>query len=216
MHAGVNYSALSCHSCKVFFTRNESKSRDLVCPRAGKCAIDRATRRHCPKCRLQKCFQVGMVKSLVNRDQIDQIPSKSNDEQIPLGSDDENFIAEIPTKLPRKIYSNVSFTPDEVNQIQEVQAAICCSLPNEQRLTLVGEVTSAVESITWPEFYSKKIVKFCKTIPQFKTLTTGDQMAILKPFVAEILCVWCSFTYDATQKGHLIIQVENQPNKQNI
>uniref|UniRef100_A0A7N5KFH2 Nuclear receptor subfamily 1 group I member 3 n=1 Tax=Ailuropoda melanoleuca TaxID=9646 RepID=A0A7N5KFH2_AILME len=59
---GYHFHALTCEGCKGFFRRAASKSTDLTCPFAGSCKVNKAQRRHCPACRLQKCLEAGMKK----------------------------------------------------------------------------------------------------------------------------------------------------------
>ena len=56
---GFNFNAISCESCKSFFRRNARRQENMVrCPYESKCDITLETRRHCKRCRLNKCFEV--------------------------------------------------------------------------------------------------------------------------------------------------------------
>jgi hypothetical protein len=71
---GFNFSVVSCESCKAFFRRNARRSKEYFrwvekwsfsnvscrCAFNENCAIRQNNRRHCKKCRLLKCFSVGM------------------------------------------------------------------------------------------------------------------------------------------------------------
>ncbi|CAG2103685.1 unnamed protein product [Medioppia subpectinata] len=59
-----HYNAISCESCKSFFRRNSLKNDRFRCYLGGKCQIDVHKRGLCKKCRLDKCFDVGMKTSL--------------------------------------------------------------------------------------------------------------------------------------------------------
>lgn len=65
---GHNFSAITCESCKAFFRRNALKPKDFVCPFSGNCKVDAITRRFCQKCRLKKCFEIGMKKEWIMTD----------------------------------------------------------------------------------------------------------------------------------------------------
>ncbi|KAB0393467.1 hypothetical protein E2I00_002931, partial [Balaenoptera physalus] len=52
----------NCVDCKGSFRRTVSKSTGLTCPFAGSWKVNKAQRRHCPACRLQKCLDAGMKK----------------------------------------------------------------------------------------------------------------------------------------------------------
>ena len=60
--AGYNFNAITCEACKAFFRRNALRTKDFKCPFDGNCKIDLVTRRFCQKCRLKKCFDIGMKK----------------------------------------------------------------------------------------------------------------------------------------------------------
>ncbi|XP_033324953.1 nuclear hormone receptor HR96 [Megalopta genalis] len=62
---GYNFNAVSCESCKAFFRRNALKNKDFRCPFKENCDITPVTRRFCQKCRLDKCFSIGMRKEYI-------------------------------------------------------------------------------------------------------------------------------------------------------
>lgn len=68
-----NFNAVTCESCKAFFRRNAFKEQRLKCLFDNRCIIDRLTRRFCSKCRLLKCFQIGMKREWILTDEQKQI-----------------------------------------------------------------------------------------------------------------------------------------------
>ncbi|XP_047526174.1 nuclear hormone receptor HR96 [Pieris napi] len=66
---GYNFNAISCESCKAFFRRNALTNKEFKCPFSDNCEITVVTRRFCQKCRLEKCFAVGMVKEFIMSDE---------------------------------------------------------------------------------------------------------------------------------------------------
>lgn len=62
---GYNFNAITCESCKAFFRRNALKNKDFRCPFQDSCKVDQVTRRFCQKCRLRKCFEIGMKKEWI-------------------------------------------------------------------------------------------------------------------------------------------------------
>ncbi|XP_041985210.1 nuclear hormone receptor HR96 [Aricia agestis] len=66
---GYNFNAISCESCKAFFRRNALTSKEFKCPFTNNCKITVVTRRFCQKCRLEKCFAIGMVKEFIMSDE---------------------------------------------------------------------------------------------------------------------------------------------------
>ncbi|XP_054169194.1 nuclear hormone receptor family member nhr-48-like [Oppia nitens] len=57
-----NFCAVTCESCKAFFRRTAFRETALICASNGKCVITVNTRNLCRKCRLNKCFAIGMKK----------------------------------------------------------------------------------------------------------------------------------------------------------
>ncbi|KAH7641137.1 nuclear hormone receptor hr96-like isoform x1 [Dermatophagoides farinae] len=66
---GYNFNAITCEACKAFFRRNALRTKDFKCPFDGNCKIDLVTRRFCQKCRLKKCFDIGMKKEWILSDE---------------------------------------------------------------------------------------------------------------------------------------------------
>ncbi|KAK9747312.1 Zinc finger, C4 type (two domains) [Popillia japonica] len=62
---GYNFGAVTCESCKAFFRRNALSQKDFRCPFNQQCDITTVTRRFCQKCRLEKCFTIGMRKDCI-------------------------------------------------------------------------------------------------------------------------------------------------------
>ncbi|XP_052865682.1 nuclear hormone receptor HR96 [Anopheles cruzii] len=62
---GCNFNAITCESCKAFFRRNALSTKKFSCPFNEKCDITIITRRFCQKCRLVKCFRIGMRKEYI-------------------------------------------------------------------------------------------------------------------------------------------------------
>jgi nuclear receptor subfamily 1 group I len=63
---GFNFDAISCESCKAFFRRNAPKGLGYFkCPYDEKCKMDLSNRRFCKRCRLKKCFEIGMRKEYI-------------------------------------------------------------------------------------------------------------------------------------------------------
>ncbi|XP_037067860.1 nuclear hormone receptor HR96-like [Pollicipes pollicipes] len=66
---GYNFNAITCESCKAFFRRNALKTKVFRCPFSDNCSIDVVTRRFCQKCRLKKCYTIGMKKEWIMTDE---------------------------------------------------------------------------------------------------------------------------------------------------
>ncbi|KAK0402144.1 hypothetical protein QR680_016169 [Steinernema hermaphroditum] len=68
---GYNFNVITCESCKAFFRRNALRPKEFKCPYSDDCEINAVSRRFCQKCRLRKCFNVGMKKEwILNEEQL--------------------------------------------------------------------------------------------------------------------------------------------------
>ncbi|CAB3401187.1 unnamed protein product [Caenorhabditis bovis] len=68
---GYNFNVITCESCKAFFRRNALRPKEFKCPYSEDCEINPISRRFCQKCRLRKCFTVGMKKEwILNEEQL--------------------------------------------------------------------------------------------------------------------------------------------------
>ncbi|XP_055676735.1 nuclear hormone receptor HR96 [Lutzomyia longipalpis] len=77
---GYNFNAITCESCKAFFRRNALSTKPLTCPFSEQCDITVVTRRFCQKCRLEKCFSIGMKKEYIMSEE-DKIQKRKKIEQ---------------------------------------------------------------------------------------------------------------------------------------
>ncbi|KAL3885801.1 hypothetical protein ACJMK2_025838 [Sinanodonta woodiana] len=64
---GYNFNAVSCESCKAFFRRNAHKTIRGRCE--GRCEVTIESRSFCKRCRLAKCFTVGMQREMILNDE---------------------------------------------------------------------------------------------------------------------------------------------------
>jgi len=71
---GINFGVSTCMPCKAFFRRNADKlnTEKFQCRHSGNCSITFTYRGLCNPCRLEKCFRVGMKKTLIlsNKDRL--------------------------------------------------------------------------------------------------------------------------------------------------
>lgn len=104
----------------------------------------------------------------------------------------------------RKVASNLSYY--ERQMIGQIQNAMSL-FEEEKTLPVRCVVTKINDSINWPVFYAKRIIKFCKRIPPFNDLTKEDQLIIIKPFYIQLLSVRCYFMFDYKQNGYYVLAV---------
>ncbi|GMT27591.1 hypothetical protein PFISCL1PPCAC_18888 [Pristionchus fissidentatus] len=62
---GLHYSAITCEGCKGFFRRTSQRQLNYDCKEGERCVINKDTRNFCQRCRLLKCYSVGMSAELV-------------------------------------------------------------------------------------------------------------------------------------------------------
>ncbi|CAG2109623.1 unnamed protein product [Medioppia subpectinata] len=62
-----NFGVICCMSCKAFFRRKAFSDQKLICLSNDNCIVNEETRNNCQKCRLDKCFAVGMHKEIMHR-----------------------------------------------------------------------------------------------------------------------------------------------------
>ncbi|KAH9506883.1 zinc ion binding [Dermatophagoides farinae] len=76
---GYNFNALTCESCKAFFRRNALRTKKFHCiSGTNDCQLDPKTRKYCRKCRLDKCFAIGMLKEWILTDEEKQLKRRKH------------------------------------------------------------------------------------------------------------------------------------------
>lgn len=99
---GYNFNAVTCESCKAFFRRNALSSKDFTCPFNEICEITVITRRFCQKCRLEKCFTIGMRKEYIMSEE-DKILKKLKIEQNRSKRKSAGVNEKVPIKIKKDI-----------------------------------------------------------------------------------------------------------------
>lgn len=100
---GYNFNAVTCESCKAFFRRNALSSKGFSCPFNGTCEITVVTRRFCQRCRLQKCFKIGMRKEYIMTEE-DKLLKRKKVEQ---------------NRAKRKSKASVSDSDEAMNKVKK-------------------------------------------------------------------------------------------------
>ncbi|CAG2100067.1 unnamed protein product [Medioppia subpectinata] len=130
---GRHFDAITCQSCKCFFRRYALKKVDhFKCHLGGNCVLNMMTRTECKKCRLDKCFAVGMKTTLFyseqelqfRRDIIKNYRKRKLNENSSINSDTiEDSTPVIPIMRPISDYSN-TFNELEGNRLTELLDAL--------------------------------------------------------------------------------------------
>lgn len=174
------------------------------CKNQAKCVITVATRKQCPKCRLEKCFSIGMRKDskLKSLDPYCLRSILTCDEKI------ENDTRPGKALLRRPLISR-ELTAHELNLISVVQSAVSATFKDETKMEIIGDVSHfvALGQLHWPDIYARKVVRFAKNLPVFSQLNRADQLTMLRESVIEILMVRCAYLLNCENSGYTIVEV---------
>uniref|UniRef100_A0A1E1X4I4 Putative nuclear hormone receptor 48 n=1 Tax=Amblyomma aureolatum TaxID=187763 RepID=A0A1E1X4I4_9ACAR len=160
---GFNFGALTCESCKAFFRRNAIKDKEFRCLFKDDCEVNTRTRRFCQRCRLQKCFAIGMKKECIlseaekrkKRAKIEENRLKRAlhprpSTQLSEGDDDD----EIPAKVTRYASELSSPSPSEQTAGPSGSKADSCSSDLESS----SSDSSQLPWRRWPQCGSSQAV----------------------------------------------------------
>lgn len=173
-----------------------------------KCNVNMLTRKKCRKCRLDKCFQIGMqptVKVAKGKSTPESILEqlvaqyiKTNLTQLDDSKVDDGTLASTSKLAKKRIARNLNV--HELKSIQEVQNAMKVFI-DEASVDNVVHADNLADVANVPEIYFNWIVSFCRSIPAYNQLNGNDQFIILKPFCFEMLAIRLSTVYDRQKKG---------------
>nr|KAG5707687.1 hypothetical protein BaRGS_003262 [Batillaria attramentaria] len=187
--SGYHYGVSSCEGCKGFFRRSVQKNMQYTCHKDKNCPINKVTRNRCQYCRLQKCLAMGMSKEAVRNDRNKkrkQKPESTSGLSEELTEDDQLLIQEV-------LEAHRATTPDVENGSSPPPKP-----PEKTSGDSAGQVGFLWEKVT--ELSSAgivKIVDFAKKIPGFSSLSTSDQITLLKAACLEIMILRISHRYNA-------------------
>lgn len=197
---GFNFNGLSCESCKIFFRRNALRYESFKCSK-GMCVIDQSTRKCCPRCRLEKCFQIGMKKELIRnkRSSTDSLTSSHS----PFSDDSGS------ANSPADPLAN--FQPYHRDLITELMNAKSI-FNDEAQMKIVTHCKTIAEVFVHSAAYIRNIIKFCKSIESFKSLNQKDQLVLLKEFFIDHQAIHFSFVYNRESDG-ISMKMMNRDNE---
>jgi len=170
------------------------------CHREGHCELDKHTRKYCRRCRLSKCFWIGMRRELIART------------CTPPALDLDAMNCEEPVTLDRlNVFSNEHTTElkhAELLRIKEVHKAVAVFTDETSYPLGDTKVNSISQVVNLAGWNVKEVIKFCKGLPSFASLSPVDQLSLLKCFYPEKTCVRCAFLYSVEKDGWVGVQSE--------
>ena len=159
-----------------------------------------------------------MRRELVKTRKTEEISEEENmvelilslEEQITRGKLIDCFQTNFCKLFSKKTEEAIFYTADRLNsheleQINELDRAMNTCFANEKSMPVAVELTHFMDAFSLYGRYTRKIIKFCKTITAFRDLHSNDQLALLKPFHSEIISIRTSFLYDPASDGFLIL-----------
>lgn len=228
---GYNFDAISCESCKAFFRRNAPKGLEYFkCPYEEKCKMDVSNRRFCKRCRLRKCFEIGMRKEYIltdeekmrKRQRIEENRQRTTTggKQIPECSSSKlrdmapgtptGACSKLSPQHPQSMDVSSSaanrlrpLEPEEEAAINEIVSAYHQSL----EICVESEVSrsrpSMTELVNIAEISVRRVIDMSKKIKSFKALSQSDQISLLKGGSIELLIIRSVITFDSEKMQFL-------------
>ncbi|BFY96996.1 hypothetical protein BsWGS_00036 [Bradybaena similaris] len=211
---GYNFDAISCESCKAFFRRNAPKGLEYFkCPYEEKCKMDVSNRRFCKRCRLRKCFEIGMRKEYIltdeekmrKRQRIEENRHKTTGKPL-----DCKFREVDKTKMQQSMDISSSaaprlrvLEPEEEMAINEIVSAYHQSLEICVESEVSRNQPSMIELVNIAEISVRRVIDMSKKIKSFKALSQSDQISLLKGGSIELLIIRSVITFDSDKMQFL-------------
>ncbi|KAK7110975.1 vitamin D3 receptor-like isoform X2 [Littorina saxatilis] len=211
---GYNFDAISCESCKAFFRRNAPKGLDYFkCPYEEKCKMDVSNRRFCKRCRLRKCFEIGMRKEYILTEE-EKMRKRMRIEENrcrlkqPATSVDRRFRDIDKTKMQSGDVTSSQvrlrpMEPEEDIAIREVVSAYHQSLEICVESDISRERPSMIDVVNIAEISVRRVIDMSKKIKSFKALSQADQIGLLKGGSIELLIIRSVITFDKDKQQFL-------------
>ncbi|XP_033729024.1 retinoic acid receptor beta-like isoform X1 [Pecten maximus] len=212
--SGYHYGVSSCEGCKGFFRRSVQKNMQYTCHKDKNCPINKVTRNRCQYCRLQKCFASGMSKEAVRNDRNKKKKMKAENDSMDVACSTEEVTDDDMGILQEILDAHNSTFP---NIEEEVLSPVSTNpaLGSSEETEIKGEKDQdencdknkdkTVKLMLWErvtELSSKgiiKIVEFAKKITGFTSLSSSDQITLLKAACLEIMILRLCSRYNLDQ-----------------
>ncbi|XP_060604606.1 nuclear hormone receptor HR96-like isoform X4 [Ruditapes philippinarum] len=195
---GYNFDAISCESCKAFFRRNAPKGLDYFkCPYEEKCKMDVSNRRFCKRCRLRKCFEIGMRKEyILTEEEKMRKKQRIDDNRYGRMRDLEKKMSQSGVVTSSSTQKLRPLEPAEEAVINEIVQAYRASLsiPIESKVPRDNANFAALVNIA--EVSVRRVVDMAKKLKAFKALSQTDQIGLLKGGSIELLILRSVISFD--------------------
>lgn len=181
---GYNYNVLSCAPCKIFFRRNANQKLETMRCLTGEhhCSVDYQTRRKCTRCRLEKCFIVGMKKEFIQTNEEKQQRQKKTTDESDLNC---------------RIVDDLSI--EDWLTIERVQYSFVSLFESGQEQCACVDVTDRTSAlITWSQFIQQialRFINYFRQIDQFEQLDVDDRLILIKYNIFPITLISKCFYY---------------------
>ncbi|XP_064603313.1 nuclear hormone receptor HR96-like isoform X3 [Liolophura sinensis] len=206
---GYNFDAISCESCKAFFRRNAPKGLDYFkCPYEEKCKMDVSNRRFCKRCRLRKCFEIGMRKEYIltdeekkrKRERIEENRyRKQREVSYPKGSSPSMQSGDVSTSQQKLRHME----QEEYLMINEIVGAYRMSLEVGVESDYPRNNPSMIDLVNIAELSVRRVIDMAKKIKAFKALSQSDQISLLKGGSIELLIIRSVINFDKEKQQFL-------------
>ncbi|KAL4231409.1 hypothetical protein ACF0H5_008987 [Mactra antiquata] len=196
---GYNFDAISCESCKAFFRRNAPKGLEYFkCPYEEKCKMDVSNRRFCKRCRLRKCFEIGMRKEYI----LTEEEKMRKRQRI----DDNRYgrMRDLEKKMQQSGVVTTSSTPQKTRPLEPEEEAIIKEIVHAYQQSLEIPIESKVPRnnadfaalVNIAEVSVRRVVDMAKKLKAFKALSQTDQIGLLKGGSIELLILRSVISFD--------------------
>nr|XP_020827693.1 nuclear receptor subfamily 1 group I member 3 isoform X2 [Phascolarctos cinereus] len=191
---GYHFHALTCEGCKGFFRRTVKKGMGLTCPFEQCCEVSKNQRRHCPACRLQKCFDAGMRKDMILSAEVlaqrraKQAQKRAEQEPVQLNQKQKALVQLLLGAHAR----HVGTIFDQFVQFRPPAHLFTRHQPTPPLPPALPLLIHLADIST---FMVQQVIKFTKDLPHFRSLPMEDQISLLKGAAPEICHIELNTTF---------------------
>lgn len=178
-----------------------------------RCDLSVRTRKNCTYCRLERCFEIGMVLPKMLTD-TSNIPT--NTENITSQQDLVLYktIDHLP-KLKKDSYFDVNpfgqtskkLGTYEEDFLSKINTRMCSHFVNEFTLNVTVGKKSLPLILNTPSVYLREMITFLNRFDAFKVLSHVDQLKVVKTAGYHFAATRLAFAYDPTTESYIIVTV---------